>query len=185
MDVRSMKVAGVTISGTDDEDPADSHEDAGELLDTLVGNAETEEATKAKLKELNQLAEFGVYEMVDIHTALGKKRVTTRWDLDHRKDGIRARFDPREFKGDENNVRRVRAELDSEHGTRHRLLESQDFVSHIHSRRDFLCIFELDVCIKVHVDDLHGTGPSPAGDLVQTCISQKIRFKIWTVYEVG
>ena len=91
MDVRSMKVAGVTISGTDDEDPADSHEDAGELLDTLVGNAETEEATKAKLKELNQLAEFGVYEMVDIHTALGKKRVTTRWDLDHRKDGIRAR----------------------------------------------------------------------------------------------
>ena len=39
--------------------------------------------------------------MVDKHTALGKKRVTTRWDLDHKKDGIRARFVAREFKGDE------------------------------------------------------------------------------------
>ena len=29
------------------------------------------------------------------------KRVTTRWDLDHNKDGIRARFVVREFKGDE------------------------------------------------------------------------------------
>ena len=27
--------------------------------------------------------------------------MTTRWDLDHRKDGIRARFVAREFKGDE------------------------------------------------------------------------------------
>ena len=39
-------------------------------------------------------------ETVDLHVALGKKRVTTRWDLDHRKDGIRARFVAREFKGD-------------------------------------------------------------------------------------
>ena len=63
MDVRSMTVAGVTISGIVDEDPAeyfDSHEDAGKLLDPLVDNAETEEATKAKLKELERLAEFGV-----------------------------------------------------------------------------------------------------------------------------
>ena len=97
-----MTVAGVTISGTVDEDPAeyfDSHEDAGKLLDPLVDNAETEEAMKAKLKELERLAEFGVCQIVDMHTVLGKKRVTTRWDLDHRKDGIRARFVAREFKG--------------------------------------------------------------------------------------
>ena len=60
-----MIVAGVTISGTEDEDPAehfDNHEDAGELLDPLIVNADTEEATKAKLKELERLAEFGLCE---------------------------------------------------------------------------------------------------------------------------
>ena len=36
-----------------------------------------------------------------MHTAPGKKRVTTRRDLDHRKDGIRARFVSRELKGNE------------------------------------------------------------------------------------
>ena len=35
------------------------------------------------------------------------------------------------------------------------------------------------------MDDLHGTRPRPAKDLDQTNFSQKIRFKIWTVYEVG
>ena len=45
--------------------------------------------------------------------------------------------------------------------------------------------YELDVCSEVHMDDLHGTGPRFALDLVQTNLSQKIRFKIWTVYEVG
>ena len=35
------------------------------------------------------------------------------------------------------------------------------------------------------MDDLHGTGPRPALDLVQTNLSQKIRFKIWTVCEVA
>ena len=44
---------------------------------------------------------------------------------------------------------------------------------------------ELDVFIEVHMDDLHGIGPRPALDLVQTNLSQKIRFKIWTVNEVG
>ena len=68
-----------------------SDEDAGDY------NTETEEATKAKLKELDRLAEFGVYEIVKMHRALGKKRVTTRWDLDCRKDGIRARFVARAF----------------------------------------------------------------------------------------
>ena len=84
----------LTMCGTEDEDPAgpfDSHKVARECLDPLVDTAGTEEATKAKLKELHQLVEF----------ALGKKRVTTRWDLDHRKDGIIARFVAREFKGDE------------------------------------------------------------------------------------
>ena len=68
-------MAGVAISGTEDEDPSeyfDDHEDAGELLDPLVDNAEAEEATKAKLKEFDRLAEFGVYETVDLHVALGK-----------------------------------------------------------------------------------------------------------------
>ena len=75
VDVRSMIVAGVTKSGTEDEDPAeffDDQEDAGELLDPLVDNAEAEEATKATLKELDRLAELGVYEIVDMHTCLGK-----------------------------------------------------------------------------------------------------------------
>ena len=56
VDVQNMTVAGVAISGTEVEDTAeyfDGHEDAGELLDPLVDHAETEEATKAKLKELD------------------------------------------------------------------------------------------------------------------------------------
>ena len=36
-------------------------------------NVKTEEAMKAKLKELDRLAAFGVYETVDGHLALGKK----------------------------------------------------------------------------------------------------------------
>ena len=40
MDVPSMIVAGVTISGTEDEDPA-GYFDSQELLDPLVDNAET------------------------------------------------------------------------------------------------------------------------------------------------
>ena len=60
-----------------------------------------DETTKAKQKELNRLAEFGVYETVEILVPLGKKRVTTLWELDHRKDGLSARFGAREFKSDE------------------------------------------------------------------------------------
>ena len=104
MDVRSMKVAGIAISGTDDEDPAEyfvDHEDAGQLQDPLFDNAETEEAMKVKLKELGLLAEFGVYETVDLQDALRKKRVMTPWHTDHRKNGIRARFVARGFKGDD------------------------------------------------------------------------------------
>ena len=92
MDVRSMTVAGIAISGTEDEDPAEyfvDHKDAGELQDPLVDKAETEEAMKVKLKVLDRLAEFEVYETVDLHVALGKKRVTTRWRTDHREDGRR------------------------------------------------------------------------------------------------
>ena len=97
MDVQSLTVAGVTISGTEDEDPAeheyfDGDEDVGELLDPLVDGAEADEMTKAKQSELDRIAEFGVYETVDIHA---------RWEVDHRKDGIRARFVASEFKSDE------------------------------------------------------------------------------------
>ena len=45
--------------------------------------------------------------------------------------------------------------------------------------------YELDVFIELHMDDLQGTGPRPALDLVQANISQKIRSKMWTVNEVG
>ena len=151
-------------------------------------------------------------------------------------------------------VRCVCAELDSEHGTRHRQVEPREVVSHVHSRtrastwtrtKNVTCThrpsgwnrprwgirplyfgdyekqlyrrrragtrwvdlmaehleeqsfdrcdaapqifatFELDVFIEVHMDDLHGTGPRPALNLVQTNLSQKVRFKIWTVIEVG
>ena len=104
MDIQSMTLAGIAISGTEDEDPAEyfvDHEDAGELQDPLVDNAETEEAMKVKLKVLDRLAEFGVYETVDLQFALGKKRATTRSRTDHRTDGIRARLVARGFKGDE------------------------------------------------------------------------------------
>ena len=104
VDVRSVTVAGIAISGTEDEDPAEyfvDHEDAGELQDPLVDNAETEGAMKVKLKVLDRLAEFGVYETVDLQVALGKKGVTTHWHTDHSKDGIIARVVARELKGDE------------------------------------------------------------------------------------
>ena len=55
----------------------------------FVDGAEADEAMRAKQKELDRLAEIGVYETVDIFVALGKERDTTRWELDRRKGGIR------------------------------------------------------------------------------------------------
>ena len=95
-------MAGVAISGTEDEDLAeyvDGHEDAGELLTLLLTVRRLRRRRRAEITR--PLAEFGVYESVDLHVALGKKRVTTHWDLDRRKDGIRIRFVPREFECDE------------------------------------------------------------------------------------
>ena len=46
--------------------------DVGELLDRLVDNTDKEEATKAKLTQLDPFAEFAVYETVNLHVALGK-----------------------------------------------------------------------------------------------------------------
>ena len=48
----------------------------------------------------------------------------------------------------------------------------------------FFVNYSLDVSVEVHMDDLHGTGPKPALDLVRTNFSQTIRFKVWTVYEI-
>ena len=48
----------------------------------------------------------------------------------------------------------------------------------------FFANYELDVSIEVHMDELHGIGPRLAVDLVHTNLSHKIRFTIWTVYEV-
>ena len=95
MDVQRVTVARVTIAGTEDEDPAeyfDGHEDVGELLDPLVDGGQADDTTKAKHKGLDRLAELEVYKTVEIPVALGKKRVTTRWEQDHRKDGIRAQL---------------------------------------------------------------------------------------------
>ena len=80
------------------------------MLDPLVDNLAAEEETKGKLKELNRLPEFGVNEATGLHIDLGKKRVTTRWDLDHRKEG----FVAGEFKCEET-MKDVRAKHDSEH----------------------------------------------------------------------
>ena len=49
----------------------------------------------------------------------------------------------------------------------------------------FFVNYALDVSMWVHVDDLRGTGPKPPLDLVRANISQTIRFKVWTVYEMG
>ena len=43
-----MTMTGVVVSGLEDEN-IDGHEDVGDLLDRLVCNTETEEATKAML----------------------------------------------------------------------------------------------------------------------------------------
>ena len=56
---------------------------------------------KAKQKEFHRVAEFGVHKIVAIPVVLGKKVVTTCWELDHRKDGIRARFVARGSRSDE------------------------------------------------------------------------------------
>ena len=50
---------------------------------------------------LGRLAVFALCETVDLQVALGKKRVMTPWHIDHRENGIRARFVAREYKGDE------------------------------------------------------------------------------------
>ena len=60
-----MTVAGVTIAGTEDEDLLpeyfDSDADDGELPDPLVDGAEADGTMKVSQKELDRLAEFGVY----------------------------------------------------------------------------------------------------------------------------
>ena len=63
-------------------------------------------------------------------------------------------------------------------------LEEQSF-DRCDAAPQFLANYELDVFIEVHMGDLHGSGPRLALDLVQTNLSQTIRFKIWTVNEVG
>ena len=248
-------MAGIAISGTKDEDPAEYfvvHEDAGELQDPLVDNAETEEAMEAKLKELDRLAVFGVYETVDLQVALGKKREMTPWHIDHRKKGIRARFVAREFEGDEamydafapsstpstgriiDHLRlkksfhtfkadvtnayfhvdedeeiyvdppaecleqqaalgnptsvlwRLRKQL---YGQRRAGTRWVDFMAEHLAEQSFgrceaapqvFVNYALHVSIGVHMDDLHGTGPKPAVDMVRFNLSQTIRFKVRT-----
>ena len=92
MDVQNAAVAGVTISGAEDEDPAEyfnGQANVGELPDPFVDRSEANDTMKAKQKELDRLAEFGVYEAVGILVAQGKKRVTRRWELGRNQCAIR------------------------------------------------------------------------------------------------
>ena len=94
----------------------------------------TRKRKKAKLKVLHRLAEFRVYETVDLQVALGKNRVTTRWRTDQRKDGIRARFVAREFKG---NKAMCDAFAPCSTPSTGRIIDySQEVVSHVLSGRD-------------------------------------------------
>ena len=93
----------------------DGHADVEELLDPLVDGAQADETMKTKQQELDRLARSGVYETVDIPIALRKKQVTTRWELPLKW----RRFVAREFEGRRNDVRGLRAELNSEHRTCH------------------------------------------------------------------
>ena len=64
------------------------------------------------------------------------------------------------------------------------LLEEQSF-DRCDAAPPFFPHCELNVFIEVHMDDLYGTGPRPALDLVQTNFLQEIFFKVWTVNKVG
>ena len=58
-------------------------------------------------------------------------------------------------------------------------LEEQSF-DRCEAAPQFFANYELDVLIEVHMDDLHGTGPKLALDVLQTNLSQTIRFIEWT-----
>ena len=219
-------------------------------MDPLVDNAATEE-TKAKLKELDRLVEFGVYKTVDLHVALWKSewrhagcwttektesqydssressrvtkrcmmcwRQTRRWAQDaslttwaskkyrqqmrptrtstwtktknatwtHRLNGWTAGWIGGRLDGD------CEKKL---YGRRRAATRWVDFMAERQEEQSFdrcdaapqfLAIYELDVFMEAHMDDLHGTGPKPALDRVQTNLSQKVHFKVWTVHEMA
>ena len=60
-------------------------------------------------------------------------------------------------------------------------LEEQSF-DRCEAAQQFFLNSALDGYTEVHIDDLHGTGPKPA---IDTDLSRMIRFKVWTVNEVG
>ena len=116
---------------------SDSHEDVGDMLDPLVDNTETEEATEGQTEELARLAEDGVYETVDIHVASGQEASYVLLGAGpQEKDGIRARFVPKEFKSDETMCGVFALSSTPSTDTHRRLLECQEVVSHTHCRRD-------------------------------------------------
>ena len=63
-------------------------------------------------------------------------------------------------------------------------LEEQRF-DRCEAAPQFFLNYALDVSVEVHMDDLHGLGPKLALDLVRFNLSQPIRFKVRTVYEMG
>ena len=62
------------------------------------GNDEDELTVAAKERELAKLEGSQVYEVAPEEQSYGKKRITTRWEIVHRSDGVRAMCAARELK---------------------------------------------------------------------------------------
>ena len=134
MDVQSMTVVGVTTARTEDEDSAeyfDSHADVGEMQDPLLDVAGADETMKAKQKEVDRPAEFGVCE-IGYHRCSRKEASHDTLVVGHRK----AERDSSQELSNESMYGVFAPELNSEHRTHHRLFEPQEVVSNTHCRRD-------------------------------------------------
>ena len=85
-------VDGIAISATEDEDPGEY------FVNQQRGNGRGDESQAERTCPTASVCSVRHFHL---QVALGKKRVTTRWHIDYRRDSIRARFVAREFKGDE------------------------------------------------------------------------------------
>ena len=96
-----LQIAGISSEQCEDEDPSgyvNNLEATEDLKDEASENIEDEATLAAKRKELDKLKLFKVAEDVPAHQAVGKKWISTRWEIDHRVGEVRARFVAREFK---------------------------------------------------------------------------------------
>ena len=106
--VCQIVVASIEVGETEDEDASqylpESQADRDKIEETIADElgdevdveslppTEKEQVDTAKAEELRRLREFGVYKVVPAAEARGKKRIPTRWVIDHRASGeVRAR----------------------------------------------------------------------------------------------